>query len=219
MTNPNTTEAGAKPVTIVADSREARSGIATRLAKIPGVTLEQAELSSGDYLIGNGIAVERKAASDFVISLMEGRLFDQLARMAIEHERVVVLIEGDIYETRSAIAPESLDGALSYIALLSGASLIISPSVARTPYILHRMALHAVHGLGYEIPLRAGKPKGPAAAQYLLEGLPTVGPKAAQALLAHFGSPRGVFSASREQLLAVKGIGPKSADAILSALS
>ena len=131
----------------------------------------------------------------------------------------VLLLWGPIYDTRSSIAPEALDGAISYISLLSGASLIFSPSLARTPHILHRMALHATHGLGYEIPLRAGKPKGPAAAQYLLEGLPTVGPKAAQALLAHFGSPRGVFSASREQLLSVKGIGPKSADAILAALS
>ncbi len=208
-----------KPVTIVADSRETRSGIATKLARIPGVTVEQAELSSGDFLIGGGFAVERKAATDFIVSIMEGRLFDQMARMAIEHERVVVLVEGDIYDTRSSIAPEALDGAISYISLLSGASLIFSPSLARTPHILHRMALHATHGLGYEIPLRAGKPKGPAAAQYLLEGLPTVGPKAAQALLAHFGSPRGVFSASREQLLSVKGIGPKSADAILAALS
>lgn len=208
-----------KPVTIVADSRETRSGIATKLARIPGVTVEQAELSSGDFLIGGGFAVERKAATDFIVSIMEGRLFDQMARMSIEHERVVVLVEGDIYDTRSAIAPEALDGAISYISLLSGASLIFSPSLARTPHILHRMAIHATHGLGYEIPLRAGKPKGPAAAQYLLEGLPTVGPKAAQALLAHFGSPRGVFSASREQLLAVKGIGPKSADAILTALS
>lgn len=208
-----------KPVTIVADSRESRSGIALRLAKIPGVTLQQSELASGDYLLGNGVAVERKAATDFVLSLMEGRLFDQLARMSIEHERAVVLIEGDIYETRSAIAPESLDGALSYISLLSGASLIHSPSVARTPFLLHRMAQHIQHGLGYLVPIRGPRPKGPAAAQYLLEGLPTVGPKAAQLLLAHFGSPRAVFASSREDLLSVKGIGPKSADAILAALS
>lgn len=145
-----------KPVTIVADSRETRSGIATKLARIPGVTVEQAELSSGDFLIGGGFAVERKAATDFIVSIMEGRLFDQMARMAIEHERVVVLVEGDIYDTRSSIAPEALDGAISYISLLSGASLIFSPSLARTPHILHRMALHATHGLGYEIPLRAG---------------------------------------------------------------
>ena len=130
---------GIKPVIITADSRESRSGIALKLQNLPGVSLEQAELTSGDYLIGPGVAVERKAASDFVISLMEGRLFDQLARMAIEHERAIVLVEGNIYETRSAISPESLDGALSYISLLSGASLIHSPSLARTPYILHRM--------------------------------------------------------------------------------
>ena len=210
---------GIKPVIITADSRESRSGIALKLQNLPGVSLEQAELTSGDYLIGPGVAVERKAASDFVISLMEGRLFDQLARMAIEHERAIVLVEGNIYETRSAISPESLDGALSYISLLSGASLIHSPSLARTPYILHRMALHVQHGLGYELPLRAGKPKGPAAAQYILEGLPSVGPKLAQVLLAHFGSPRAVFSATREELLQVKGLGPKSADTIIAAIS
>lgn len=213
------TKDGAKPVTITTDSRETRAGIALKLQAIPGVTVQQAELTSGDYLIGHGVAVERKAATDFVISLMEGRLFDQLARMSIEHERAIVLVEGNIYETRSAITPEALDGALSYISLLSGASLIHSPSLARTPFILHRMALHVQHGLGYQIPIRAAKPKGPAAAQYLLEGLPGVGPKLAQVLLAHFGSPRAVFAATRDELLKVKGLGPKSADTIIVALS
>ena len=104
------TKDGIKPVIITADSRESRSGIALKLQGLPGVSLEQAELTSGDYLIGAGVAVERKAATDFVISLMEGRLFDQLARMAIEHERAIILVEGNIYETRSAISPEALDG-------------------------------------------------------------------------------------------------------------
>lgn len=215
----NAAKNGVKPVTITADSRETRAGIALKLQAIPGVTLKQSELTSGDYLIGPGVAVERKAATDFVISLMEGRLFDQLARMAIEHEQAIILIEGNVYDTRSAISPEALDGALSYISLLSGASLIHSPSLARTPFILHRMALHLQHGLGYEVPIRAGKPKGPAAAQYLLEGLPGVGPKLALVLLAHFGSPRAVFAATRNDLLQVKGVGPKSADSIIAALS
>lgn len=51
-----------KPVTIVVDSRESRAGTATRLAAIPGVTVIQKELPSGDYIIGEGVAVERKAA-------------------------------------------------------------------------------------------------------------------------------------------------------------
>lgn len=209
----------AKPVTIHADSRESRCGIAQKLARFEGVTVEQAELPSGDYLIGGGVAVERKDANDFVLSIMDGRLFDQLARMLNEHSRAVVLVEGNPYDVRSAIAAESIDGALSYVSLLSGAALAYSPSLAATPRILWRMALHAQHGLGYEIPLRVAKPK-PAGilGQYLVEGLPGVGPAMAKRLLAHFGSARAVFSADLEALCGVKGVGAKSAETILAAL-
>ena len=195
-----------KPVIITADSRETRAGVALKLVQFPGVTVNQTELTSGDYLIGGGIAVERKDAHDFVVSLMEGRLFDQLARMLNEHERAVVLVEGNPYGTRSAITPEAIDGAMSYLALLSGASLITSPSLADTPRLLWRMALHAQHGLGYEIPLRAAKPKAPSSvAQYLVEGLPGVGPMMAKRLLTHFGCAHAVFGASLAELCAVKG--------------
>lgn len=211
--------APAKSVSIQVDCRESRSGIATRLAGFEGVVVEQAELPSGDYLIGAGTAVERKDADDFVLSVMDGRLFDQLARMLAEHDKAVVLIEGDPYSVRSAISAESVDGALSYISLLSGAALAYSPSLAATPRILWRMALHAQHGLGYEIPLRVAKPKPPGIlGQYLVEGLPGVGPAMAKRLLGHFGSARAVFSADVEALCEVKGVGRKSAEAILAAL-
>jgi Fanconi anemia group M protein len=209
----------AKLVTIHADSRESRCGIATELARFNGVTVEQAELPSGDYLIGGGIAVERKSADDFVLSVMDGRLFDQIARMLNEHTQAVVLVEGNPYAVRSAIPAESIDGALSYVSLLSGAAFAFSPSLEATPRILWRMALHAQHGLGYEIPLRVAKPK-PAGilGQYLVEGLPGVGPAMAKRLLAHFGSARAVFAADLGALCAVKGVGQKSAEAILAAL-
>lgn len=214
-----TPAAPAKPVTIQVDSRESRSGIADKLTCFKGVAVERAELPSGDYLIGGGIAVERKDANDFVLSVMDGRLFEQVARMLAEHDKAVVLIEGDPYSVRSAIATESVDGALSYISLLSGASLAYSPSLAATPRILWRMALHAQHGLGYEIPLRVAKPKPVGIlGQYLVEGLPGVGPAMAKRLLAHFGSARTVFSADVEALCGVKGVGRKSAEAILAAL-
>ena len=208
-----------KPVHIVVDSRESRSGIIHKLSAIHGVTVEQRELSSGDYIIGDGVVVERKDATDFVNSIFEGRLFEQLAKMSIEYERFAVLIEGDIYSTRSAITPEALDGALSYISLLSGASLMFSPSLSHTPRILHRMATHVVHGLGYDIPLRAKKPKEPARlAQFIVEGLPGVGPTTAGKLLDHFGSAGAVFRASVTELVEVKGVGEKMAQAIVEAL-
>lgn len=61
------------------------------------------------------------------------------------------------------------------------------------------------------------KPDG-AAALYLVEGLPGVGPETARKLISHFGSARVVFGASSEQLRTCKGIGPGTAEGISSAL-
>ena len=54
--------------------------------------------------------------------------------------------------------------------------------------------------------------------QFLVCGLPGVGPEAARKLLMHFGSARTVFAASVMDLKGCKGIGPKTAEAIASAL-
>lgn len=63
----------------------------------------------------------------------------------------------------------------------------------------------------------AVKPDG-AMAQYLVEGLPGVGPETARKLVSHFGSARGVFAANPLQLRDCKGIGPKTAESIAAAL-
>lgn len=208
-----------KSVHIIADTREDRSKIAEGLAKLPGVTVERQELSSGDFILAPGCAVERKSASDFILSVMQGRMFDQIARMQCEYEDVIVMIEGSPYETRSDMAPEAIDGALSWLSLLSGVKVIQSPSVAVSPRLLWRMAIHKTHGLGYEVALRAGKPKDPAPlARYLVEGLPGVGATMAKTLINHFGSPYAVFTASVSDFTAVKGVGKLSAEKIFNAL-
>lgn len=211
--------ANIKQVHIIVDTREDRSLIATGLEKLPGVTIERKELASGDFIISPNCAVERKSARDFLISVMEGRMFDQIARMQIEYEHVVVMIEGNPYETRSNMAPEAIDGALSYLSLLSGVKVMFSPNVSVSPRLLWRMSLHMTHGLGYEISLRAGKPKElGAGARYLIEGLPGVGPSMAKTLLSYFGSPYNVFTATVDDLVKVKGVGKLSAEKIVLAL-
>ncbi len=220
MAAEDSAQSSVKPVTITVDSQELRAGTLAALQKFPGVTATQAQLPSGDYVIAEGVAIERKEATDFVNSVMSGHLFEQMARMQIEYRHSIVLIEGDPYKTRSAITPEAIDGALSYISLLSAVDLMWSPSVARTPHLIWRMAIHATHGLGYELPLRASpKPKsGPSAARYIVEGLPGCGASTAKALLGHFGSVRAIFAASEDELRAVKGVGPKTAATIRLAL-
>jgi Fanconi anemia group M protein len=199
-----------KNVVISVDMREGRSGIPARLEQIPGVEIQTVDLLCADYAVGDQLGIERKTANDFIASILDKRLFEQSARLQTEYQRGMLLIEGDVYSTRTAISFEAIDGALSWLSLLSGLSILHVPNTARSAGLIHRLALHQEHGHGYDVPLRAAKPKDSSmAAQFLVEGLPSVGATTSIKLLNHFGSPSAVFKATDAQLSDVPGIGPK----------
>ena len=64
---------------IIVDYRERATDI-INLLKINGFNIVIDDLPVGDYQIGN-IIIERKSMNDFVVSLIEGRLFNQLKRL------------------------------------------------------------------------------------------------------------------------------------------
>lgn len=213
------TKVEVRPVTIIVDAAESASGIPAMLSRRPGVTIETRRLESGDYIPHPAWVVERKSNSDFAASIMDGRLFSQVKLMQAEQQTVVLLIEGDVHATNSAIADESLHGALSWLLTGEGVRLVYSRSTADSAGLIFRMALHLSHGLGYEIPLRVAKPKDmPVLAQYLVEGLPGVGPGRARALVEHFGSVRALMSATEQDMARAPGIGPKTAARIIELL-
>lgn len=199
-----------KQVVITVDMRESRSGVPVRLAQIPGVEIQMADMLCGDYAVGNQLGIERKTADDFIASILDKRIFEQAARLQAEYETGLILIEGDPYLTRTDIADVAIDGALSWLSLLSGLSVLHVPNIVRSVGLIHRLALHKSRGLGYDAPLRASKPRDSSmGAQFLLEGLPSCGPTTAIKLLNHFGSTAAVFAASDAELLCVPGLGPK----------
>lgn len=211
-----------KPVRITIDARE-RAGngfesIKAGLSRVPGVSLDVQVLEAGDFSFG-GVLVERKSGGDFASSILDGRLFSQTERMRALSQKPVYLIEGDPYACVSSIEVVSLDGALSWLAVLAGVQVVFCTDARRAVGLIHRMAVHEAYGLGYTPPFRSEKPKLKAVMdRYLVEGLPGVGPETAGRLLKHFGSPLKVFSASLEQLKSVDGVGPSTAAKIYSAV-
>lgn len=202
-----------RPISVTADSRETRSGVIEALRLIEGVSLKQAELEVADYIVGDdALGIERKSAVDFIASIMDGRLFSQLALCATRFEETAVIVEGDVYKVRTEMLPQSIDGALVHVARgMPGVSLMFSQNPAHTARIIRLMGVHKVHGLGYTIPLRVDKQKVlKFKRQYLVEGLPGIGPETAAKLLNHFKTPSALFAATEAELKAVKGIGPKT---------
>ena len=59
-----------------------------------GVEVEFAFLAAGDYSLGPGVLVERKATFDLHRSLSGGRLWRQLGRMRQHQRELYLLVEG-----------------------------------------------------------------------------------------------------------------------------
>lgn len=201
-------------VKIFVDSREIPSRIPEALREL-GAEIATGNLETGDYVLEANLVVERKTAVDFVQSIIDGRYLNQANKMSLNFKKIVWLIDGDIFSVRSKIHPDALDGALSYLAVVMGQTVLWYKSPKRAAGILYRMAKHAQEGLGYEPPMRKGKvPAGIGQALFNLEGQSGCGPVAARNLLNHFRSVFRVNNASIEELCAVKGIGPKKAQSI-----
>lgn len=208
----------AQEITIFADMRETRSPVLPRLKEL-GATIKVGDLDCGDYVISGQIAVERKTAVDFVSSVMDGRLFNQTGKLKLNFERPVILIEGDVYSTRSAISREAIDGALSFLVCVEGISVLYVRNPTACADLLYRMAKHSQQGLGYEVAFRRGKvAPGKQEALFCIEGVVGVGPSTAQKALDHFRSVHAFMNASVQELMAVPGIGQKKAERIYQSI-
>ena len=202
-------------IEIYVDMREQRSGVLAALAAMEHIHVQVGALPCGDYVLSPEVVVERKSATDFIVSIMEGRIFQQIEKMKLDYQRPIVLIEGDVFSTRSAIDNKAIAGAISYINAIANVGVLMVLDAAETPLLLATMARHLQEGLGYEINLHPKKPKpNKEAAQYLIGSLPGIGPSNARKLYEHFGTAAKVFAASPSQLAQVKGIGAKTAERI-----
>lgn len=209
---------GDKIVRIKVDRAEFASRVPNLLGGM-GVEIESAELFTGDYILGPDLCCERKTAADLVASIMDKRIFSQIMLMKADFERPFVIIEGNAFQTSSGIEKKAIAGLKSWIHTLETVSVFTTTDAAETAFILEAAARHAQHGLGYEIPLRGSKPKDTRGlSQFIVEGLPSVGPGRAKALLSHFGSVEKVFSAPVEELIKAEGIGKSAAQKIYEAI-
>lgn len=198
-------------VKIYVDAREIPSGIPEALRGL-GAEVEVGNLETGDYIARYDIAIERKTATDFVNSIFDMRLTNQVAKMRLSFKTVIFLVEGDIYGTRSKIKPEALDGAISYLIVVMGCTVLYYNKVGRAAGLIYRLAKQAQEGLGYEVAFRKGKvAPGKAQALFTIEGLTGAGPVTSKKLLNQFRSVFKVINASEAELKQVSGIGPTKA--------
>jgi ERCC4-type nuclease len=206
------------PIHIRIDTQEQRSGIPALLAAMPQVHIEMAPLGMGDYDVGGDPrrVFERKTGSDFLCSLAQGRLFAQLAALRKSRFAPILLLEGDPLRVgHSQMRPESIRGALSYIAVILRVPILPSKGPSDSACLVYAAAKQCQDGHPARGPSRGRRGASlPERQMQIVLSLPGIGPVTARALCARFRSLHDLLGADAAQLSTVPGVSPARAVAL-----
>ncbi|MBD3255414.1 MAG: hypothetical protein GF383_09990 [Candidatus Lokiarchaeota archaeon] len=216
-----------KPLFIIIDHRETK--LKDILDQNENILYESKQLDIADIVISEDIAIERKEGFDFVSSIMDNRLFEQLIRLKDTYETPILILEGlndDVFEN-TGMRISSIYGALSYISYKLGISVIPTRNIEDTAIVVERIAYR--EQVKDDAPVLSRKaPKKMSNEErrtFIIEGLVDIGPKKAETLIKNFKTPYQVFKAIKHTkilytrtgnvkgingpLKKIKGIGPK----------
>lgn len=199
---------------VLVDHRERGSAIPEALASA-GLDVRLTDLPVGDYVLGPGLAVERKGPTDLGASIRDGRLFDQAVRLQSAFPQAVLVLEGE----PSGIAEDAWRGAVCRL-IEDGFTVLHSLDAEDSAAWIVRLAKRARRAaptVRNEGPRRA--PRHPSAqAEVMLSVVPGISTTMARSLLAAFGSVAGVAAAGPDGLRRHPGIGPVRAARLAEAL-
>lgn len=199
-----------KPL-IYADSREGNSRVLRELDKL-NADIEVKSLAIADYQVSDEVGIERKTTKDFIVSIMDKRLYKQAKELAENFRKPVIILEGeDLYS--SLIHPNAVRGALASLAVDFSIPIIPTRSEEDTAAMVMRIAIREQILERPVMQIRTEKKPLTLYEQqlYIVESLPNIGPVTAKKLLEEFGSVKDIINASKSDLKTVEGIGEKIA--------
>ena len=163
------------------------------------IIYEMKQLDIGDIIVSEDVAIERKEGTDFVGSIMDNRLFEQLIRLKETYPKPIIILEGlndDVFEF-TGMNIKSIYGALAYISYKMEIAVIPTRNVEDTGIVVERVAYR--EQIKDQKPvLSRNAPKNMDTFQrrcFILEGLLNVGPNKAEQLIDKFETPFKVFEA------------------------
>lgn len=199
---------------VLVDHRERSSGIPDALAAA-GLDVRLTDLPVGDYVLGTGLAVERKGPTDLGASIRDGRIFDQAVRLQSAFTQAVLLVEGE----PRGIAEDAWRGAVCRL-VEDGFTVLHSLDAEDSAAWIVRLAKRARRPgptARTEGPRRS--PRHPSAqAEAMLSVVPGISTAMARSLLAVHGSLAAVAAASPADLRRHPGIGRVRAARLVEAL-
>jgi ERCC4-type nuclease len=191
---------------IIVDYREKNSLVIAEMMHL-GLDVEFQTLKVGDYLV-NDIAIERKAISDFISSMINKRLFRQLEEIR-QYPKSFLIIEGfetqELYnDSNEGVNANAIRGVLLSIILNYKIPIIFTKNEEDTASFIYILGKKQVKK---EIALNPKKKSfdSEEQKQFIIEAFPGIGPATAKKLLKEFKTIKNIVNQPLENLEKVIG--------------
>jgi len=197
-------------IIIISDYREKE--VIDYLKKLDA-TVNERGLEIGDFIISDDVVIERKTHSDFISSIIDGRLFEQAKCMKENFNKSIVIIEG---HSDRQINDSAFKAAVATLLVDFNVSLLNTKNPFDTTKTIYWIAKKEQEENKHAISFKVGKkPKEMKQLQEeIVSSLPGISTVISKRLLEHFGNVENIFSADEAELQKVKGIGKKLSNRI-----
>jgi len=184
---------------IIIDNREKNSLVIANLIERKA-EIEFKQLEIADYIIGK-TAIERKTYSDFISSMINKRIFQQLEEIK-KYPHYFLMIEGN-YSGENKNLEKASKGLILSIITNYKIPIIFTKDEEETAEILIILAKKQEKGISLH-PSRSPRSLEEQK-QFILEGFPSIGPKTAKKLLEKYKTIKNIFLAEEKELIEILG--------------
>ena len=118
---------------IVIDDREPHVSIAAALKDCGCTSIEVRRLGIGDYVVNDALLVERKSLGDLIVSIIDGRLFQQAKHLAEAELPAAMIFEGTARDIEHGeMRWEAIQGAIVSVSLFFGIPVLRTRTLEET---------------------------------------------------------------------------------------
>jgi len=185
---------------IIVDYREKNSLVISKLINL-GIEIEFRQLKVADYIVKD-VAIERKTINDFVSSMINKRLFNQIQELQ-QYKNKLLLVEGideqELYsDDEVGVNGNAIRGFLLSILLKYNIPIIFTKNYEDTAKFISVLSKKQTKELALKAKKRILNKKEQL--QFIIESFPGIGPITAKKLLAKFKTIQNIINASEQEL-------------------
>jgi Fanconi anemia group M protein len=192
---------------VIIDYREKNCLVPASLVKL-GLEIEFRELKIADYIVKD-VAIERKTVSDFLSSMLNKRLINQLNELEVYEKRLLIiegLSEQELYSDswqNKGINANAIRGFLLSILLRHKTPILFTKNQEDTAKMIAVLAKRKEKEISIIERKKGNNSKEQK--QLIIEGFPGIGPKNAKKILEEFKNIKGFLNASEQDLKKILG--------------